>query len=315
MEKSGIIIYFFLLLFFFLLLLLRTKPKKEEEVENEEEIEVGDLEERDIKFTEIIEEAPPEDASQEVKEQFEWNQKVRTVNKKMGEISSGTLKAINFVYLDRLICVRGKNHPIAKYVPSKSSQLSYSGVFIYDTTKLHDNTLYLWSGPQATENLYNLGEKLLESMSQETPKARLIRMKGDCESDNFRHMIHEIGGHIGQIQKAENYGDEMFFEKCFYTTDLHIFQFKDNEQAELSEIKQPSLDLLPENGAAIIDCSDNALYLYLDHVEAQNEQENNDQIKALVWMNEQKEYRTRDILIFDKGSIPPNLKIIFHAHD
>ena len=324
---GAVIVYFFILLVLFILLILPCEkppveePKDDEEEkqeekpvenpnDNEKQEEEPTITERNIELQEIPEEPLSETASEEEKKQYRWNHAVRGVATKMRQVSSGQLRAINFCYLDQLIDVRGKNRPLAVFVPPKSSNLSKGGVFIYDTTRMEDNRLYLFAGPESPQGLRELGERLLNLMIKEKPKAKVERIIGVLEGPDFEHMIHQMGGHVDMMQSSHNAGDHLFFEIQFFKTMLHVFVFKDNEMIE-PDVENPTLDLLPDSCSAVIDTSDNALYLYIADVNTENEQEQADQLAALQWMNAQPEFRHRDILIFDKSSVPPNLAIIF----
>lgn len=340
---GAVIVYFFILLVLFILLILPCEkppveePKDDEEEKQEEkpvekptdeqakqeekpvekptdeqakQEEEPTVTERNIGIEEISEEPLSETASEEEKQQYRWRRGVRSVATRMRQVSSGQLRAINFCYLDQLIDVRGKNRPLAVFVPPKSSNLSKGGVFIYDTTRMEDNRLYLFAGPESPQGLRELGERLLNLMIKEKPKAKVERIIGVLEGPDFAHMIHQMGGHVDMMQSSHNAGDHLFFEIQFFKTMLHVFVFKDNEMTE-PDVENPTLDLLPDSCSAVIDTSDNALYLYIADVNTENEQEQADQLAALQWMNAQPEFRHRDILIFDKSSVPPNLAIIF----
>ena len=222
------------------------------------------------------------------------------------------MRAINQLDLDTLINVHGKNRPIAVYVRTCADQLSYSGAFIYDTHKLKDNGLYLFVGAKCSEPLEQQGEKLLELYSKQYPDAQVFRVIRTTESVEFKRMIKVIGGHIDQIQPASKAVDELFFENNFFKIKLHLVIYT-NGEVKTPELKQISMKDLPEEGAAIIDTSDKALYLYIPHADPINPQEKEDQDKCIKWMSEQREYNGRDITIFNSECIPPNLKVLFNV--
>ena len=286
------------------------KVEEKEEEKEEEKKEEEDVMERHVELKEIPEEELRPDATEEEKARHTWNHSVRKIATKVSELSCGNLRAINFCYIDRLIDVRGSKRPIAYFVPPKSSNLSHGGVFIYDTTRMADNRLYLFCGPESPENLRQLGENLLQLMIKETPKATIERIIGVEEGPTFEHMIHEIGGHVDMMQSTKNAGDQLFFEIQFFKTLLHIFLFRNNEMID-KVVENPTLDYLPDDGSAVIDTSDNALYLYIADVNSEDEQQQAAQYQAIQWMNKQPEFRHREILIFDKSTVPPNLAIIF----
>ena len=319
--SSAALVYLLILLVLFVLLILpceqppvdEPEPEKvEEKVEEKEEEKEKEVEvmERNVELKEIPEEALSEDATEEEKARYTWNHSVRQIANKVSELSCGNLKPINFCYIDRLIDVRGSKRPIAYFVPPKSSNLSPGGVFIYDTTRMPHNHLYLFCGPESPENLRTLGETLLQLMIKETPKATVERIIGVMEGPTFDQMIHEMGGHVDMMQSTKNAGDQLFFEIQFFKTLLHIFVFRNNEMID-KVVENPTLDYLPDDGSAVIDTSDNALYLYIADVDSEDEQQQQDQYQAIKWMNQQPEFRHREILIFDKSTVPPNLAIIF----
>ncbi|KAK8885964.1 hypothetical protein M9Y10_041423 [Tritrichomonas musculus] len=274
--------------------------------ENEEEPELRD---RSASFIEFPEQPLEEDAPEEVKEEHAWNHNVRQITKTINNISKGNLKAINFCYVDRLINVRGKSRPIAFFLRPVSSELAPSGVFIYDTTRvLKDNALYLFVGPEADEFQEKLGEKLLDLMIESTKCPNIIRINRDMNSPDFQRMIHQMGGNKIMMQTPKNYGDQLFFEIQFFKTLLHIEVFEGEMMTGQDNL---DFDELPPNCAVVIDTSDNALYLYVDHVDPQTEDEKKTQLNAIEWMSEQPEFAKRELLVFDKSKIPPNLKLLF----
>lgn len=283
-------------------------PKPVDVIRNEEEEEEGEIS-KHIRFEEFPEQPLEDDAPEEVKEEHAWNHNVRQITKTINHISNGNLKAINFCYVDRLINVRGKNRPIAFFLRPLSSELSPSGVFIYDTTRiLKDNALYLFVGPEADEFLEGLGEKLLDLMIESTKCHNIIRIKRDMNCPDFQRMIHQMGGNKVMIQTSKNYGDQLFFEIQFFKTLLHIMVFDGEMMTSQDNL---DFDELPQNCAVVIDTSDNALYLYVDHVDPSTEEEKNTQLQAIQWMSEQPEFSKRELLVFDKSKIPPNLKLLF----
>lgn len=274
--------------------------------DNDENLEIRD---RSASFIEFPEQPLEEDAPEEVKVEFAWNHNVRQITKTINNVSNGNLKAINFCYVDRLINVRGKKRPIAFFLRPLSSELSPSGVFIYDTTRIvKDNALYLFIGPEADEFLENLGEKLLDLMIESTKCNNIIKINRDMNCPDFQRMIHQMGGNKVMIQTSKNYGDQLLFEIQFFKTLLHIMVF---EGEMMTSQENLDFDELPPNCAVVIDTSDNALYLYVDHVDPQSEDEKATQLNAIQWMSEQPEFAKRELLVFDKSKIPPNLKLLF----
>lgn len=279
------------------------EPVKEETEQLTEEIEPV---QKDGNYTEFPEQQITEDASQEAKEEFEWNHNVREITKAIKELTD--LRAINFCYVDRLINVTGKNRLIACYLRPLSSELSENGVFIYDTTRLSKNrALYLFVGPKASAFLEKSGEKLLNMMVEDTKCEtvfRIIRTKGP----EWQRMIHQMGGSEIMVRTEKGFGDPFFFENQFFKTLLHIFIFTPNNMEQRNDL---NFDELPPNCAAVIDTSDLALYLYVDHVEPTSEEEKQTQLDAIHWMGKQPQYKNRELLVFDKSKIPTNLKILF----
>lgn len=90
-----------------------------------------------------------EEEKKRISEKYEaekqaWNTAVNTISTRITDLSFGKIRTINYMYLDQLISVHGRTRPIAVYVPAKSSELSHSGAFIYDTHKCEDNRLRFW---------------------------------------------------------------------------------------------------------------------------------------------------------------------------
>ncbi|KAH0794452.1 hypothetical protein GPJ56_001477 [Histomonas meleagridis] len=283
--------------------------REEEERKRKEEEEYKILAARGFVFNEYKESEIEENASKEVKEKHEWNLNVRKITRALAVTSN--LRAVNFVYTDRLIDVRGKNRPIAYYVPPKSSNLSTGGVFIYDRTHNRDNTIYLFIGPKAPNNLVPLGEKLLNLIVEKANNPTVYRVDRSLESEEFKDMIHAIGGNITMMQDAEKAGDQFFFELQFFATKLHIFNFEVGKGIEEVHVKKPTLDILPDEGASVIDTSDNNIYLYVSNVEVHEGPIQECLNSALHWMGEQPEFQKKDVIVFDKKTVPPNLQIIF----
>ena len=313
---GTIFIYFIIFAIIFILLLVfpqsKRKDEKKEEVKTEPKKETAEeFQDRSVSLDleEFPEEQLPENATEEVKKKHEWNHNVRKITKTISKITNGNLKAINFRYVDRLINVRGTKNPIAFFLRPRSSELAPTGVFIYDTTRIaKDNALYLFAGPEATDHLIELGEKLLGLMIDDTECPNVIRIIKTMEGPDFNRMIYQMGGHKDMIQSGQNYGDQLFFEIQFFKTLLHIMIF---EGELMTEQTKPDFKSFPDNGAAVIDTSDNALYLYVGHVKPESEEEKETQNRAISWMNDQPEFKGRELLVFDKSKIPPNLALIF----
>ena len=287
------------------------EEKKEEEKKDDEEVEIV---ERSVVLDEFSESEISENASEEAKEKHKWNVNARKVTKTIA--TSSNLRAVNFCYVDKLIDVRGKNRPIAFYVPPKSSNLSTGGVFIYDRTQNKDNSIYLFIGPEAPQNLIPLGEKLLDLIVKQSNNPHVYHIERTLESEDFNKMIHDIGGNKSMMQGTNNAGDQFFFELQFFTTMLHIFIFENDEPVHEIHEKNPKLSHLPSQGAAVIDTSDNNIYLYVSSVE-ESSLEGHPVKKsledALSWMKEQPEFKKKDLILFDKNRVPPNLQIIFQS--
>ena len=276
--------------------------------EESEEKEKRILEEAEEKERRIQEEAERKLEEEKAK----WTNVVTVASKKIADLSFGKIRAVNNLDLDQLINVHGKHRPIAVYVKPRSSNLSHSGAFIYDTHKVpKDKSLYLFVGRDCPPALETLGEKLLEAFHLEYPDAQLIRIIRTTEGADFQRMIKVIGGHIDQIQPSEKAGDELFFENNFFAVKLHLIIYSHGE-VSTPDLKTISLDDLPEEGAAVIDTSDTALYLYIPHSNPINDVEKSDQEKCIKWMSEEKDYNGRDVTIFNKECVPPNLKVLFN---
>ena len=146
-------------------------------------------------------------------------------------------------------------------------------------------------------------------MVEDTKCDNVIRIIRDMNCPQFAQMIHQMGGSAKMVQTSNNFGDPFFFQNQFFKTLLHIFIFTPNNMEETREL---DFDKLPPNCAVVIDTSDLALYLYVDHVEPTNEEEKQTQTDAITWMGKQPELTNRELLIFDKSKIPSNLKILFN---
>lgn len=241
-----------------------------------------------------------------------WAARVNHLSKNIHDASEGTIKTVNYSDLDRLINVRGKKRPIAVFVRPRSSNLSHGGAFIYDTRNLEDNALYLFAGTKCPDSLIKQAEILLRLMNDVKPANQIYRLIRDYNSDDFKHMIHQIGGHIDQIQSVKNAGDELFFENQFYKTLLNIKIFNEGKNFNVEfKNNRASLSDFPTHGAGVIDTSDLALYLYIPNRDSEDVKEREDVLQAALWMANHTEYRGREVLIFNAKDVPPNIAIIF----
>jgi len=238
-----------------------------------------------------------------------WDNKITTIAEEVTRQSSGKVKVINHMNLDRLINVKGKNRPIAVFVPTKSSSLSMSGVFVYDTRKLPDNTLYLFAGPDCPDSLIELADKLLLMMHSNKPAENIIRIIKTTEGDDFNRMIHAIGGHKSQIMPTEKSSDDLFFENVFFKSLLHITSFSNGESKEI-KAKNIKYSDLPDKGAAIIDTSDIALYLWVPQPFSNDENEMHDVELATRFISENSAFNGREVFMFNPHTVPPNISII-----
>ncbi|EAY10132.1 hypothetical protein TVAG_088470 [Trichomonas vaginalis G3] len=243
-------------------------------------------------------------------EKAAWTSQVKETSQTITDLSFGKIRTINHLDLDQLISVHGKSRPIAVYVPCKSSELTHSGAFIYDTHKLPDNSLYLFVGKDCPPALEAQGEKLLQAYSDEYQTVSIVHVKRTLEGPEFNKMIKTIGGHIDQIQSTEKAGDELFFENNFFKVKFHVVCFVEGKTLTPAVSKSITVDVLPEKGAAIIDCSDKSLYLYMSSVMPTDPVEKGDQENAIKFMTSQPEYSNRDVTIFNHNCIPANLKIL-----
>lgn len=235
-----------------------------------------------------------------------WKEKVNDVSDILRSAPENNIKVINNMDLDRLIHVRGKNRPMAVFIPPRASNLNENNVFIYDTRKTKDNSLYLYAGMKSNDFQIELGRQLMKAMIETFPPEHTYEIIRD-DGPDFARLIHTIGGHKDDVQSAEIAGDDLFFENVFFKTLLHLHTFIDGKITNL-DVQNPLLSMFPENGAAVIDTSDLALYLWIgDKSDPQNEQD------AANWLKSQKEYNNRELLIFRKERIPANLKIIFRS--
>lgn len=244
--------------------------------------------------------------------QKNWNKRIKEISKRINDLSSGNIKTVNNAFLDRLIEIRGKNRPIAVFVKPISSNLSHGGAFIYDTRKIKDKSLYLFIGNKCPMFLQRNAKALLELMDSLERAKHVFYINKDYECKEFRRMIHTIGGHIDQIQSPKSAGDEFLFEHCFYKTNLHIVIFSEGKpQALAFKSNQASIADLPQKGACVIDTSDLALYLYIPNPHSKDDDEKEDVLASVQWIASQREYKGREVTIFQSSSIPPNIAVIF----
>ncbi|KAK8880918.1 hypothetical protein M9Y10_003619 [Tritrichomonas musculus] len=287
----------------------RSQPEPEPEPEQdsqvlERDIDTSTLKEKYVEYTE-----PPlkSDATKEDKEEYDYNHKVRQLTQTINTISNGYLKPINFCYVDRLINIRGRKRPIAVFLKPVSSELSPSGVFIYDTTRMpKDKALYFFVGPESQKSLEQFGEKILDDLSKETKCQNIIRIT-DMKSPNFQKMVHQMGGNQIMILKPKNYGDELVFERSFFTEKLHMRLFEKDQKTTCSVI---DFDSVPKNGVLVIDPSDFALYLYVDNIELKNDDEKKSLISAIEWMKNQPRFDKRELFVFDRSRIPSTVQLL-----
>ena len=277
-----------------------------EEVETVPEIDPSTIKEKYVEFKEI---PLPSNASKEDKEEFNYNHKIRNLTQLINTTTNGFLKPINFCYVDRLINIRGVKRPIAVFLKPVSSELSPSGVFIYDTTRMQkDKTLYFFIGPESQGNLEQFGEQILASLSAESKCNNIIRIR-DMQSPEFHKMVHQMGGHERMILKPKNYGEELVFERSFFTEKLRVKLFDGDKRTTLSLIDFGSVS---KNGALVIDPNDFALYLYLDNIDPKNDEEKKALLTAIEWMKNQPRYDKRELFVFDKSRIPSTVNLLIH---
>jgi hypothetical protein len=222
------------------------------------------------------------------------------------------LRPVNYVDIDQLISVRGDKRPIAIYVAPRVSNLSPSGVFIYDRTRKEDNSLFLFVGPDAPERLAELGGRLFSDMQSELGCSRAVQVLRTMDSPEFGDLMKLIGGTRAMIPPASGLGDEKLFERNFFMTKLQVHRFVGGAHEELSfDHEQPTLSIFGDRGSAVVDPGDDRLYLYVADFESDDWQENEDRAMAVEWMNQQQEYRGKWIHLFDLSEVPPNLRLIF----
>lgn len=287
------------------------EEEKEEEVEPPVETNQGDDEiviiDEKNKYVEVPEAPLADDATEKDKEDFEYNHKIRNLTQMINTLTDGYLKPINFCYVDRLINIRGKKNPIAVFLKPVSSELSPSGVFVYDTTRMpKGKALYFFIGPESQKNLEKFGEQILQALSKESNCDNIIRIR-DMDSPDFQRMIHQMGGHKRMILKSKNYGDELVFQNSFFAEKLQIRMFDGTKKTCCASI---DIDGVPQNGALVINPSDFALYLYLDNIDPKNDEEKQSLITAIQWMKNQKNFDKRELFIFDKTRIPTTVQLI-----
>ena len=241
------------------------------------------------------------------KEEYNYNHKIRQLTQTINNLTNGYLKPINFCYVDRLINIRGKKRPIAVFLKPVSSELSPSGVFIYDTTRMQKNKcLYFFIGPESQQSLVQFGEKILSDLSKESKCTNIVRIT-DMKSPEFQKMIHQMGGNQIMILKPKNYGEELVFENSFFTEKLHVRLFEGDQKTTCSTI---DFDSVPKNGALVIDPSDFALYLYVDNIDMKSESEKKSLITAIEWMKNQPRFDKRELFVFDRSRIPSTVQLL-----
>jgi hypothetical protein len=249
-------------------------------------------------------------ATAQEQQRHEWNVRVRRISVAVREISNDRLKPVNFCYLDRLCHIRGKRRAIPNNVRPVSASLSRVGVYIYDTTKIKDNHLYLIIGPESPPNLRPYGNQLLERMAAETPQATIERVE-DMSGPAFMRVLRVMGGHTKMMPKARNMEDELMFEMRFFRELFRVYTFVGGKSAELeATVQSLSMDLLPEKGSAVIDMGDDMLYFYIADIASEDDDDVKDRINAVVWMNQQQDYAKKNVLICDANTLPPNLALL-----
>jgi hypothetical protein len=250
--------------------------------------------------------SPEADALQ--KAAYAWEHAVREIGNELKRISGGNLRAVNFAYIDALNHVRGEQRPIAISVPPKSSNMSPAGVFVYDTTKLPDNRLYLFNGPDSPAPLRRKGEALLALLVAKNPGAHVEHVEA-LGTMIFKRMLHQIGGHVNMMRTALQQGDEMLFERNFFMTATRLWTWAQGRPVQ-KEVNRPTLAMLPEAGAGVLDCADAMLYLFVSDVQLGGSVRGDLEL-AITFMNKQKEWAKRQVVIFDRATLPPQISYTF----
>lgn len=283
------------------------EPELEPEPEPEPEIPVD-------KYQPYKEQELKNDATEEEKEEYDYNHKIRQLTELISTSTDGYLKPINFCYVDRLINIRGRNRPIAIFLKPVSSELSENGVFIYDTTRMaKDKAIYFFVHSSNSNNLNSktlktleqFGEQIIQSLSTESNCTNIIRIN-DMNSPEFDKMIHQMGGHKRMIQKEGNYGDELIVERSFFKEKLSAKIFSGTKRTTCGSV---DFDSVPQNGAMVINPKDFALYLYLDNIDPKNDEEKQSLMTAIEWMKNQPNFDKKELFVFDKSRIPSTVQL------
>lgn len=233
---------------------------------------------------------------------------LRNITKQIKSKSNGSLNPINFCYVDRLISVRGFTRPIAISLQPSTTKLSSYGVYIYDTTRLQDDkALYLFVGPDAQAKTEKFGQDLLSMMANETKCTNIIKIIRNTNSPDFQNMIQKMGGSQKTLDKSKNYGDELNFQLNFFSTQFH-------NQNILGDTIAPNTKLnfnnLPPKCVDIIDTGDFTLYFYVDNANPSSDAERTTQLNAINYICKKREFKNREVIVFDKSCIPSTVKIL-----
>jgi hypothetical protein len=228
------------------------------------------------------------------------------------EISHGGLRLANFCRHGTLYRISGYRHPILLKVRPALSSLSLSGVFIYDRRMSSDNRLYFFIGPNSPKSPRVYAEGIIDLMTIESPDSLVVRIDGDLTTDNFKQMIHEMGDDIGEVRPGPPNYSEMSFESDLLAESLVVRIFSQGQATEIrSQPHSFLLSSLPDPCCAIIDLGDDSLYVYVSSICSKSTSDLADRRNAFQWLNSEPRFKDRSPFIFDKGTVPLALAIMF----
>lgn len=261
----------------------------------------------DPRYNEYDETSLQQGASQSERKLYDLNHNLRNITKQIITKSNGKVHPINFCYVDRLINVRGYKKPIAITLNPKTAKLSTYGVYIYDTTRLQqDKALYLFVGPDAQEKTEKFGQNLLSLLVNETKCQNVIKIIRNINSQDFQNMMNRLGNQ-NSLSKSKKYENELVFQLNFFSSQFH-------NQIIVGDTISPrtsvDFNILPQRCVDIIDNGDFSLYFYVDNANPSSEEERQTQINAINYICSKPEFRNREVIVFDKTTIPATVQIL-----
>lgn len=262
----------------------------------------------DSRYNEYPESSLQSGASQSDRNLYDLNHNLRNITKQIKSKSNGKVNPINFCYVDRLISVRGYKKPIAISLNPSKAKLSSYGVYIYDTTRLQsDKALYLFVGPNAHEKTEKFGQNLLNLLVNETKCNNVVKIIRNTNSPDFQNMIQRMGGNQGSLDKSKQYGDELIFQLNFFSSQFHNHIIVGDTISPRTSV---DFDILPPKCVDIIDNGDFSLYVYVDNANPSSDAERQTQVNAINYICSRPEFRKREVIVFDKTTIPACVQIL-----